>query len=174
MDDNTNNIAKAASPLSEGSVAGLCPRSVASNLHYEAAGLYANMQRSGMREGQSPIQIDEAEAALEHLINDLPQGIFKDLNCGVILNPGEMYDSNGLLVLGQYHVDGRGLGRYVTIYFGSMILIYGNLPAQDFIEKLRYVLHHELTHHLESLAGDRSLEIQDAKDVAKMLGRIRH
>jgi len=119
--------------------------------------------------GDYMLTFEEAQYALDELVNALPPAIFKDLNCGVSLVEGTLYDGNGLLVLGQYHVQPHGLGRYVTIYYGSIMLAHGHLPPDMFKEKLKYVLHHELTHHLESLAGDRSLEIKDAHDVRRML-----
>jgi len=100
----------------------------------------------------------------------LPPEIFKGLNCGVALREDVLYGNNGLIILGQYHVEPRGLGRYVTINYGSLMVKYGHFTPEGFIEKLKYVLHHELTHHLEHLAGDRTLEIKDAEDVRRMLG----
>jgi len=112
---------------------------------------------------------EDLQEALTQIIDALPPYIFKDLNFGVTLLPDTTYDANGLLILGQYHVQPRGLGRYVTIHYGSMITAYGHLCASAFQEKVKNTLHHELTHHLESLAGDRSLEIKDAQDIRKML-----
>ena len=112
---------------------------------------------------------EETQEALNHQIDALPPGIFKGLNCGVALLPDTVYDTNGLLILGQYHVEPHGLGRYVTIHYGSLWAAYGYLEPEEFTKKLKDVLHHELTHHLEHLAGDRSLEKQDAQDVRRML-----
>ena len=116
------------------------------------------------------LSFEESQAALDEFIDALPPEIFKELNCGVALTPQTIYDENGLIILGQYHVEPRGLGRYVTIHYGSICVAHGHLDAQSFREKIKYVLHHELTHHLESLAGDRSLEVQDAIDIRRMLG----
>ena len=117
---------------------------------------------------------EEAQEALEQLIDELPPEIFRGLNCGVSLVADSQYDHNGLLILGQYHVEHHGLGRYVTINYGSLMERYYYLTPEQFTEKLKHVLHHELTHHLEHLAGDRSLEIKDAQDVRRMLaGRFR-
>ena len=113
----------------------------------------------------------EAQEALELLIDDLPPEIFKGLNCGVSLIPDTLYDNNGLLILGRYHVEPNGLGRYVTINYGSLMASYRHLSPREFAEKIRCVLHHELTHHLEHRAGDRSLEIQDENDVREMLSK---
>lgn len=115
------------------------------------------------------LTFSEAYDALDELMEALPAGIFKGLNGGVVLREGELHDVNGLIILGQYHNEPYGLGRYVTINYGSILCAFGNLPHCDFIKELRNVLHHELTHHIESLAGDRSLEKQDAIDVQRML-----
>ncbi|MCL2217163.1 MAG: hypothetical protein FWB91_09120 [Defluviitaleaceae bacterium] len=115
------------------------------------------------------LTFEDAEEALAELAENLPLDIFNDLNGGVALTELTVYDDDGLVILGQYHYEPRGLGRYVTVHYGSMMEVYGHLSPQSFRAKLKYVLHHELIHHLESLAGDRSLEIQDAIDKAKML-----
>ncbi|MCL2362945.1 MAG: hypothetical protein FWC73_14185 [Defluviitaleaceae bacterium] len=115
------------------------------------------------------LTFEETQTALDEFIDELPPEIFNGLNCGVALIPDTTYDHNGLLILGQYHVEPQGLGRYVTIHYGSISAAHGHLPPEEFREKIKYVLHHELTHHLESLAGDKSLEKQDAIDIRKML-----
>jgi hypothetical protein len=119
--------------------------------------------------GDEKMTFEEAQEALEDLINELPSGIFRGLNCGVTLIPDTLHDKNGLLILGRYHVEPTGLGKYITINYGSLMQAHGHLPPHRFIGKLKNVLHHELTHHLEHLAGDRSLEIKDAQDIRKML-----
>lgn len=116
------------------------------------------------------LTFEEAQETLTQLIDDLPDEIFKGLNCGVALVPDVLFDENGLLILGQYHVDPNGLGRYVTINYGSLMHNYGFLPAEAFREKIKEVLNHELVHHLENMAGDRSLEIEDAINKRRYLG----
>ena len=104
------------------------------------------------------------------MVEELPQEIMNGLNCGVILRPDTLYDEDGLIILGQYHVEPMGLGRYVTINYGSIVDAYGYMSKKAFKEKLKYVLHHELVHHLEALAGDKSLEVQDEIDRRRYLG----
>ena len=106
---------------------------------------------------------------LESLVEELPQEILKGLNCGIIMLNEIEYDKNGLIILGQYHFEPRGLGRYITIYYGSIKAIYGYSSDKIFAKKIKEVLNHELTHHLEHLAGDRTLEKQDEIDKAKYL-----
>ena len=115
------------------------------------------------------LTFEESRKALTQMADSLPPGIFKSLNGGILLLPDTLCDENGLMILGQYHVEPCGLGRYITIHYGSVRDVYGHLGPRTFRKKLEGVLHHELVHHLEDLAGDRSLEIQDAVDVEKYL-----
>ena len=115
------------------------------------------------------LTFEESDEAIAQLVEELPEAILEGLNFGINLREESLYDDNGLVILGQYHIEPMGLGRYVTINYGSMVEVYGHLSKSAFRKKLKYVLHHELTHHLESLAGDRSLEIQDAIDKRKYL-----
>ena len=110
------------------------------------------------------LSYDESVEAIAELVDELPEEILNGLNCGISLRHDTLFDDDGLVILGQYHVEPMGLGRYVTIHYGSMALLYGHLSDEAFKKELRRVLRHELIHHLESLAGDRSLEIQDEID----------
>lgn len=109
---------------------------------------------------------DEMRAALDIIENGVPEEIFAGLNGGIILSPETKLHpqgiSNGLVINGEYHNEPHGLGRYIVIYYGSLSRAYGALPAEKQTEKLKEVLYHELTHHLENMAGDKSLEVKDA------------
>ena len=110
----------------------------------------------------------ESEDTLAQMANELPPEIMRELNLGIVLLPDELLDEEGFLILGQYHVEPMGLGRYVTINYGSMVAAFRHLTKEAFAKELRSVLFHELTHHLESLAGDKSLEVQDEIDRYEM------
>jgi len=113
------------------------------------------------------MSFEEAQACLDAAMDALPEGIFRELNGGVILShdaPMHPQDIDGTLrVMGRYVYEPAGLGRYVLIYYGSFCTLYGHRGHSFWQHKLTEVLHHELTHHLESLAGDRSLEIEDER-----------
>ena len=115
------------------------------------------------------LTFEESREALSQIADNLPPDIFKELNGGIILLPDTLSDDEDFLILGQYHEDPQGLGRYITIYYGSMIDVYGHLSSQAFRKELEAVLYHELVHHLESLAGDHSLEIEDALEIERYL-----
>ena len=104
---------------------------------------------------------------LDEVAGDLPEEIFLELNGGVSLleraKKSEEDSSGGLYTLGEYCHD--RMGRYINIYYGSICAVYPGATASEMRGHLRDLLAHELTHHLESLAGERDLEIQDELDM---------
>ena len=118
---------------------------------------------------------EELAIMLDEVKDGLPTDIYKELNGGVIWSPDvkmhpEALKSGDLYIMGEYHNDRQGyggLGRYIIIYFGSFMKLYSYLPPKRQKEQLSDILKHELTHHWESLAGERDLEVQDAIDMAR-------
>ena len=112
------------------------------------------------------ISIKEMEEMLNEIAEDLPQQIYNRLNGGIILLPetkqNRKREANNLYILGQYH-HGGVMGRYISIYYGSFRRVYGHLSKEELRKKLMHTLKHEFTHHLESMAGEKDLEIEDAK-----------
>ena len=107
--------------------------------------------------------IEDINSMLDEIATELPEGVFRDLNGGISLlretKKSNKDPDGGLYTLGEYRRD--QMGRYINIYYGSLIKVYGNCSHKKMRKHLRDVLVHELTHHMESLAGDRSLEIKD-------------
>ena len=123
------------------------------------------------------ISYDELGTMLDEIGREMPDDLYRELNGGVILLPEtklhpESAGAESLYILGQYHNDPLGLGRYITIYYGSFIRVYGYCAPDRQREELKKIVYHEFTHHLESLAGDRSLEIQDAIGLANYKRRF--
>lgn len=106
---------------------------------------------------------EEAHDYLDEVAEKLPPAIFEQLNGGIVLQPELVRSPHGpgLFTMGMYHNDPYGLGRYIAIYYGSFVRVHGRAPRQQQEKALREVLHHELTHHIESLAGVRDLEVED-------------
>jgi len=104
---------------------------------------------------------------LEQIGAEFPEEFFEDLNGGISLLPQAKISPharrNDLYTMGEYRRD--VMGRYIYIYFGSFQRVYGHLSEEDFYEELRSTVAHEFTHHLESLAGERGLEIKDEEDL---------
>ncbi|MCL2366742.1 MAG: metallopeptidase family protein [Oscillospiraceae bacterium] len=107
--------------------------------------------------------IDDINEMLDEIAAELPEEVFRELNGGVSLLP-DLRRSNadpggGLYTLGEYRRD--QMGRYIVIYYGSIQRVHGGASREEMRAHLKDVLHHELTHHIESLAGERDLEIED-------------
>lgn len=121
------------------------------------------------------VSIDKVEEMLNELVDELPKPIFKKLNGGVVLLPDKKYSEvaidDDLIVLGEYYRSNI-LGRYVKIYYGSLMERFGHLSAEKLRKEIDKVLKHELTHHLESLAGERDLEKEDLKFISRYLQRF--
>ena len=111
--------------------------------------------------------IDEVNEMLDEIAAELPEGVFRDLNGGVCLvdetKRSDKDPAGGLYTLGEYRRD--QMGRYIVLYYGSLIAVQGTSTQKMMRKRLREVLTHELTHHLESLAGDRTLEKKDERDL---------
>ena len=105
------------------------------------------------------ISFEEAGTILDEAVEALPEEIFRELNGGVNLLPDTRESGDGRYTLGLYHND--AMGRYVEIFYGSFRAAYGDISREEWKQHLIATLHHELTHHIEGLAGDRTLERWD-------------
>ncbi|MDR0863084.1 MAG: metallopeptidase family protein [Oscillospiraceae bacterium] len=110
---------------------------------------------------------DEIGEMLDIVADEVPLEFYRDLNGGVSLLPDtKTHDQaidGDLYILGDYHHD--SLGRYIFIYYGSLMQVYPQLTAEEMSARLLKLLLHEFTHHLESLTGQHSLEDKDARDL---------
>ncbi|EFI41508.1 MULTISPECIES: metallopeptidase family protein [Peptoniphilus] len=108
-------------------------------------------------------RLDEVENILNEIYDEIPQRMFKYLNGGIIIEENICYHpeskNDDLICLGAYKRS--MLGNSIIIYYGSFMNMYGYLSHEELKEKLRETLHHELTHHLEWLAKENDLEIED-------------
>jgi len=113
------------------------------------------------------LSIDEVNELLDEVAEELPGEVFRDLNGGVSLLPdtklSEYSLAGDLYTLGEYCRN--QMGRYINIYYGSICAVYPGATREQMRARLKELLAHELTHHLESLAGERDLEVQDAIDL---------
>lgn len=114
--------------------------------------------------------IDEVNDILDEIAEELPQDFFKELNKGIVLLPEyklhrESRDPNKLYIMGEYARDITG--RHIAIYYGSFEKVHYGLSIEALKEELKDTLLHEFTHHFESLAGEKGLEIEDARDMER-------
>ncbi len=110
--------------------------------------------------------IEEVHEILDEIAEELPIEFFEELNEGVVLLPEhkihpESRATDELYVLGEYSKSITG--RHIIIYYGSFKKIHSGVSIEVLRKKLKDTLLHEFTHHLESLAGERGLEIKDSQ-----------
>lgn len=109
------------------------------------------------------LSIDQVNDILDELCGELPEALFQELNGGVLLLEEALPDRSAgedVYIMGEYCCD--EMGRYVNIYYGSFAALLYDEPRQVWVDELRTTLRHELTHHVEGLAGERSLEYKDS------------
>lgn len=118
--------------------------------------------------------IDEVHQILNEISEEIPNDFFRKLNEGIILLPEyklhpESKQNKKLYIMGEYSrsITGRG----ITIYYDSFRKIYGGTSTSYLRERLRDTLIHEFIHHLESLGGERGLEVKDAEDLQNYRNR---
>lgn len=114
--------------------------------------------------------IDEVNNMLDDIAAEIPEEIFRKLNGGIVLLPEskihpESMERRKLYIMGEY--TRNVAGRHIAIYYGSFKDVYRRLSREVLYEKLRETLFHEFVHHLESLAGERDLEIEDHYNMEK-------
>ena len=116
-----------------------------------------------MSDENRPMSLDEAQDFLDTVADELPPAFFNGLNGGGVLVPDVVPSPHGpgLYTLGTYHNEPYGLGRYIRLNYGSFARVHGHRPLARQQDALRTLLRHELTHHIESLAGVRDLEVKD-------------
>jgi len=71
-----------------------------------------------------------------------------------------------LYILGEY-ISRYDMGKFINIYYGLFMRVFAHLTPDEFRHELRELLAHEFTHHVETLAGERGLEIKDAIEMEK-------
>ncbi len=120
------------------------------------------------------ITLERFEEIVFELAETLPEDFFRELNGGVmvrercLLHPEAQ--EHDLFIMGEYHRD-RYLGRFIVLYYGSFMQCYGYLEEEGLRPLIRKVLLHEFRHHLESLAGERDLEIEDEIEISRYKAR---
>lgn len=116
------------------------------------------------------VSFEEAGAMLDEAADALPKEIFENLNGGVNLLPARRTDDDGLLTMGMYFSD--QMGRHIEIYYGSFCEAFPDAPPETCRRELARTLKHELTHHLENQAFDRSLEVWDDAHRQELLSQL--
>lgn len=105
----------------------------------------------------------EVLSRLDEMAERFPPEFFKELQGGILLQPHEpsSLKEDDLFTMGAYCRD--SLGRRIELYYDAFEVLAREeeWTQEDWEEELWTTLSHEFTHHIESLAGERGLEIKD-------------
>ena len=122
------------------------------------------------------ISFEVLEDVTYEITDTFPEVFFRELNGGVMVRAGSPLhpaaEDHDLFILGEYHID-RYLGRFIVLYYGSFVQCCRGCSEEEIRVQIRKVLLHEFRHHLESLAGERDLEIEDAVNVSQYKAKKR-
>ncbi len=117
------------------------------------------------------ISFEECASMLDEIADAMPYELYRELNGGISIVPEVRYHpvarNNDLYILAIYQRD--LIGNSIIFYYGSIARVYGNLPREEFYQKMEHILHHEVRHHNEYLAGTDDLGLWDDEQILKYL-----
>lgn len=123
------------------------------------------------------ITFEECGQMLDEIADSMPYELYRDLNGGISLLPQlkvhPMAVNNDLFILGEYIRN--SLGNAIVFYYGSIVRVYGYLDKESLYKQLVKILHHEVRHHNEYLAGCDDLGVFDRnqiEDYLKQKGKL--
>ena len=106
-------------------------------------------------EPRAPISCETFREIVSEEMDLMPQYVFDELSGGVLveervrLSPDSVDDD--LFLMGLYKWD--GLGKQVTLFYGSFVEVYGASEEAVYRKHIRETLRHEFRHHMETRAG---------------------
>ncbi len=117
------------------------------------------------------ISFEECASMLDEIADSMPLELYRELNGGISIVPETKFHPvarcNDLYILGEYKRD--LIGNSIVFYYGSIARVYGNLPREEFYQKMEHILHHEVRHHNEYLAGTDDLGLWDDEQIVNYL-----
>lgn len=119
------------------------------------------------------LTFEDIASILDDIVdNDFPREYYRGLNGGIYLVPEEKHNpkipSKHYFVLGEYRRSPI-YGRSIYVFYGSFVQLYRHVSKTQARVLLKRVIAHELQHHLEGLAGECDLEIEDERYVQHAL-----
>lgn len=119
------------------------------------------------------ITFEECGQMLDEIADSMPCELFRELNAGISLLPQIKLHpqavNNDLFILGEYVRN--SLGKAIVFYYGSINRVYGHLSHDEIYKQLTRIMHHEVRHHNEFLAGCDDLCVYDREQIDEYLKR---
>lgn len=117
------------------------------------------------------VTFEECAQMLDDIADSMPQELFRDLNGGMSLETQAKVHPQSirgeLFILGEYVRN--SIGNSIVFYYGSIMKVYGSLPNDKLYAELERIMHHEVKHHNEHLAGCDDLGIYDDEQIVAYL-----
>lgn len=120
------------------------------------------------------LDIEAFHTMVDSISQEIPEEFLVELNGGIMTmeQAKRQPDLEDVYTLGEYRVQIPGLGRYIVLYYGSFVSVFGqDAPRGRMRKEIRKTILHELRHHVESLAGCDALEVEDAIQLEAMRRR---
>lgn len=119
------------------------------------------------------IEFEECAQMLDEIADSMPYELYRNLNGGISLLPQSKVHpaalNNDLFILGEYIRN--SLGNAIVFYYGSINRVYGSLSRDELYKQLTRIMHHEVRHHNEYLAGCDDLGVLDKIEIEEYLRR---
>lgn len=113
------------------------------------------------------ISFEECAEMLDEIADAMPYELYRDLNCGISLLPQLKVHPQALhgelFIMGEYIRN--SLGNAIVLYYGSIMRVYGSKSREELYAALTRILHHEVRHHNEHLAGCDDLGLLDERQI---------
>ncbi|MBC7959770.1 MAG: metallopeptidase family protein [Vallitaleaceae bacterium] len=96
---------------------------------------------------------------------EIPSILLRDLNMGIQVNPKKQEDDEerDYYIMGEYIQDELGCG--VVLYYGSFRYFLEDDSKETWQKEIMDTIKHELIHHVEAMAGQEDLALQEDLDV---------
>lgn len=96
---------------------------------------------------------------------EIPPILLRDLNMGIHVSPKKQADDEekDYYIMGEYIQD--ELGNQVVLYYGSFQYFLKDEPLETWYKEIMDTIKHELLHHVEAMAGQEDLALQEDIDV---------
>lgn len=104
--------------------------------------------------------------------NEIPPILLKDLNLGIQVSNKKKKDDEekNYYIMGEYIQDSTG--NQIVLYFGSFQYLLQGESLDVWQKEIMDTIKHELTHHIEAMAGQEELAFQeDLEELERTKGK---
>lgn len=119
-------------------------------------------------EGNTKMKLDDfMDYVVKVTENEIPPIILIDLNLGIHVSPKRQEDDEekDYFIMGEYIQD--ELGNQVVLYYGSFKYFLEGEPLKVWHKEIMDTIKHELIHHVEAMAGQEDLALEEDVEVYK-------